>query len=45
MIRNLISDYGTVSFDQGGAMVMNASVTESIESVVNEDGTKTFTNT
>lgn len=43
MIRNLINDYGTVSFDQGGAMVMNASVTESIESVVNEDGTKTFT--
>ena len=43
MIRGLINDYSTVSFDQGGAMVLNQTVTESIEGVVNEDGTKTFT--
>lgn len=43
MIRSLINDYGTISYNQGGAMVQNASVTESVESVVNEDGTKTFT--
>ncbi len=43
MIRGLINDYSTVSFDQGGAMVLNKTVTESIEGVVNEDGTKTFT--
>ena len=43
MIRGLINDYSTISFNQGGAMVPNASVTESIEGVTNEDGTKTFT--
>lgn len=43
MIRGLINDYSTISFNQGGAMVNNASVTESVEGVVNEDGTKTFT--
>ncbi|NLA53283.1 MAG: ABC transporter substrate-binding protein, partial [Clostridiales bacterium] len=43
MIRGLINDYDTVVFDQGGALVQNMSTTESIESVVNEDGTKTFT--
>ncbi|NLX83939.1 MAG: hypothetical protein GXZ04_09055, partial [Clostridiales bacterium] len=43
MIRELINDYSTVSFNQGGAMVENASVTESIEGVMNDDGTKTFT--
>ncbi|NLD34122.1 MAG: ABC transporter substrate-binding protein [Clostridiales bacterium] len=42
-IRGLINDYSTVSFDQGGAMVINQSVTESIDSVMNEDGSKTFT--
>ena len=43
MIRELINDYTTVSFNQGGAMVQNESVTESIEGVLNDDGTKTFT--
>ncbi len=43
MIRGLFNDYSTVSFDQGGAMVMNKSTAESIDSVVNPDGTKTFT--
>ena len=42
-IRNLMNDYGTIAFDQGGAMVLNKSVTESVEQVENEDGTKTFT--
>ncbi len=43
MIRGLMNDYSTVSFDKGGAMVMNKSTTESIDSKMNEDGTKTFT--
>lgn len=43
MIRGLMNDYSTVAFDKGGAMVLNESVTQSIDSVVNEDGTKTFT--
>ena len=43
MIREMINDYSTVSFNQGGAMVPNASVTESMEGVVNEDGSKTYT--
>lgn len=43
LIRDLINDYGTVSFDRGGQMVQNQSVCESIESVMNEDGTKTYT--
>ena len=44
MIRNLINDYGVVTFDQDGAMVENASVLDgAITSVENEDGSKTFT--
>lgn len=43
MIRGLMNDYSTVSFDQGGAMVINKSTTESIDSKVNADGTKTYT--
>ncbi len=43
MIRGLMNDYATVAFDQGGAMVMNQSTTQSIDSVTNADGTKTFT--
>ena len=44
LIRNLINDYGVVTFDQDGAMVENASVLDgAITSVANEDGSKTFT--
>ena len=43
MIRGLMNDYGTVVFDKGGAMVINESVAKSVESAMNEDGTKTFT--
>ena len=43
MIRDLIDDYGTVSFDQFGQMVENATVCTGIEQVANEDGTITFT--
>ena len=43
MLRDLTTDYYTVSTDQGGAYVINQTVTDSIEGVVNEDGTKTFT--
>ena len=43
MLRDLSNDYSTVVTDQGGAYVINNTVCESIEGVVNEDGTKTFT--
>ncbi len=43
MIRGLTNDYGTIAIDQGGAMVINETVCESFEGVMNEDGTKTFT--
>ena len=43
MIRSLFNDYSTVVYDQGGAMVINPTVAESIDSVMNADGTKTFT--
>ena len=42
-LRDLIDDYDVVVTDQGGQLVMNQSVAESMESVENEDGTKTYT--
>ncbi len=42
-IRDLTNDYGTVVTDQGGALVINNTVCESIEGVMNDDGTKTYT--
>jgi peptide/nickel transport system substrate-binding protein len=42
-VREMINDYGVITTDQGGAFVTNASVAESVESVLNEDGTKTYT--
>ena len=43
MIRDFINDYSTVTYNQGGELVKNDAVCESIEGVNNEDGTKTFT--
>ena len=43
MIRELTNDYGTVVSNQGGEYVQNENTCESIEGVMNEDGTKTFT--
>ena len=42
-LRDLIDDYNVVTTDQGGQLVMNQSVAESMDSVENEDGTKTYT--
>ena len=42
-IRDLTNDYGTVVTDQGGALVINNTTCESIEGVMNDDGTKTYT--
>ncbi|MBQ9046513.1 MAG: ABC transporter substrate-binding protein [Solobacterium sp.] len=42
-IREMIDDYGVVATNQGGQFVENASVCDGIESVLNEDGSKTFT--
>lgn len=43
LVRELMDDYRTVVSDQGGEFVVNPTVTKNIDSVVNEDGTKTFT--
>lgn len=42
-IRTLIDDYDVITTDQEGAFVQNKTVCGGIESVENEDGTKTFT--
>ena len=43
MLRELSADCSTVVTDQGGALVVNPTVTANLESVENDDGTKTFT--
>ena len=43
MIRDMTNDYDTVVSNQGGEYVQNETTCESIEGVMNEDGTKTFT--
>ena len=43
MLRNLADDCSTVVTDQGGALVVNPTVTADLTSVENDDGTKTFT--
>ena len=43
MIREMTNDYFVTTTNQGGEYVINETVTESLESVVNPDGTKTFT--
>ena len=43
MLRDMTNDYGTVVTDQGGALVINNTTCESIEGVMNDDGTKTYT--
>ena len=43
MIRDLTNDYGVTVTNQGGEYVVNPTVAKNIESVVNPDGSKTFT--
>lgn len=43
MIRDFINDYTPVVTNQGGEYIVNDTVCGGIESVVNEDGSKTFT--
>ena len=43
MIRDLTNDYGVTVTNQGGEYVVNPTITKNIESVVNPDGSKTFT--
>ncbi len=43
MIRGLTDDCYVTTTNQGGEYIINPTVTESIESVMNNDGTKTFT--
>lgn len=42
-VREMMDDYYTVVSNQGGEWVINETIAKSIESVINEDGTKTFT--
>ncbi len=43
VIRDLIDDYGTITFDQFGEMVTNDTVCSGVEQTKNEDGSITFT--
>lgn len=43
MIRTLINDYGTIIFDKEGLLCENPTICAGVESVMNEDGSKTFT--
>ncbi len=43
MLRDFTNDYSTITTDQGGALVLNETVAESVEGVMNDDGTKTYT--
>ena len=43
MIRDMTNDYAVTVTDQGGAYVVNPTVCAGYDSVVNQDGSKTFT--
>lgn len=43
MIRDLINDYSPITYNQGGELIVNPTICGGVESVLNEDGTKTFT--
>ncbi|MBR3935836.1 MAG: hypothetical protein IKJ57_04745, partial [Oscillospiraceae bacterium] len=41
MIRDLINDYSPITYNQGGELIVNPTISSGVESVLNEDGTKT----
>ena len=43
MIRGMINDYSPVTTNQGGEYIINPTVCGGIDSVANEDGSKTYT--
>ena len=43
MIVNMTEDCATVTMNKEGAYIVNPTVSESVEGVMNEDGTKTYT--
>ena len=43
IIRDLINDYSPITYNQGGELIVNPTICGGVESVTNEDGTKTFT--
>ena len=43
LIRDLIDDYSVISADQGGQLVVNSTVAESVDNVENADDTRTYT--
>ena len=45
MIRDMTNDYATVTTNQGGEYVVNETIVTNMDSVENDDGTKTYTMT
>lgn len=43
MVREMTNDYSTVVSNQGGEYVINSTVADTVEGVMNDDGTKTYT--
>ena len=43
MIRDMTNDYAVTTTDQGGQYIINPTICANLESVVNDDGTKTYT--
>ncbi|MBQ2861446.1 MAG: hypothetical protein IJE83_01515, partial [Oscillospiraceae bacterium] len=43
MIRDLINDYSPITYNQGGELIVNPTISGGVDSVLNEDGSKTFT--
>ena len=43
MITEMISDYSTVVMNKEGAYIVNPTIAESVDGVMNDDGTKTYT--
>ncbi|MBQ7052051.1 MAG: hypothetical protein IJN79_04580 [Clostridia bacterium] len=43
LCRDMTNDYAVVTSNQGGQFVVNETIAESVEGVINDDGTKTFT--
>ena len=43
LCRDMTNDYAVISSNQGGQFVVNETVAESVDGVINDDGTKTFT--
>ena len=43
MIRDMTNDYAVTTTDQGGQYIINPTICANLDSVVNDDGSKTYT--